>query len=178
MANKVLTIASQINLISLNAAIEAARAGEYGRGFAVVADEVKKLADQTKNTVTNIQEIAKSMNGFLLELVKSSEAMTKFLQHQVIGDYKKLVNMGEQYNYDAQGISNMLEDYASTVDALTGTMCNVLEQVSSIAIATEEDAKGANDIAISLESLNEKSSSILESVKDSMKAIHNVALYE
>ena len=177
LSESVLSIASQINLISLNASIEAARAGEHGRGFSVVAAEIKKLADQTKNTVMNIQKIAAGMNKFLSDLIESSNMMSQFMKGQVIGDYDKFVSISEQYNLDAEGINTMFENYAVTVDNLSTTMASINEQVEAIAIATEEDAKGANEIVENLVNITEKSekvSSIIDATSKQLLSLYSL----
>jgi methyl-accepting chemotaxis protein len=65
-------IAEQTNLLALNAMIESARAGEYGKGFAVVADEISKLAHQTANSISNIDQI---VEGVTLAISKTTEYM-------------------------------------------------------------------------------------------------------
>ncbi len=174
LAKSILGVASQINLISLNASIEAARAGDYGKGFAVVATEIKKLAEQTKETVLNIQDIAKVMNRFFNELISSSKTMTEFMENRVIGDYKKLVQMGERYSNDAASINGMMENYAATIDTLSSTMNKIAGQVSSITAAVEENAKGANEIAVSLTYMTEGSSEIVNRVLQSKKRLNEL----
>jgi len=75
-------IASQTNLLGLNAAIEAARAGEQGRGFAVVAEEIRKLADQSQKATEKIRKTLQEMNDAVTKMSKAIEATGAVSQQQ------------------------------------------------------------------------------------------------
>ena len=83
LTGEILEIASQTNLLSLNASIEAARAGEAGRGFAVVADEIRGLADNSTSTANNIQEISNMVTGAVNKLANSAERLMEFIDEKV-----------------------------------------------------------------------------------------------
>ena len=99
-------ISDQSNLLGLNASIEAARAGEHGRGFSVVADEIRKLATNSKENVSQIDTITKTMQEAIHNLNDAFNGISKFTEQQVnaINEISQII---DEINKNAQQLSNM-----------------------------------------------------------------------
>ncbi|MDF2986426.1 MAG: Methyl-accepting chemotaxis protein [Eubacterium sp.] len=147
LSSAIMAITEQTNLLALNAAIEAARAGEAGKGFAVVADEIRKLADESKKTATEIQNVTKIVLDSVNNLVGNSENVLEFIDKQVISDYDMLVRTGEQYSTDAENVDSMVTEFSATSEQLLASIHSVLKSIEEMSLATNENAKGITNIA-------------------------------
>lgn len=143
----ILDISSQTNLLALNAAIEAARAGDAGRGFAVVAEEIGSLANQTQDTVKDIEEIIKEVHDAVSGMASCLNSSTGFLEETVLKDYGRFMEVAGQYAADAGSYRKNMEGINRAIHTLGDAIGSIRNSVDDISRMTGESAKGITQIA-------------------------------
>lgn len=169
LTDDILGIAGQTNLLALNASIEAARAGEAGKGFAVVADEIRSLAESSRETANNIQEISQTVIGAVERLAKDAEEMLKFVDGTVLSDYDKFADVTQQYRQDSTHLEGILVDFTQKADGLEHVMSNLKTGTSEISNALETSTTEIVSITEATATLVSNIQSINGEVKDNKR---------
>lgn len=170
LAQSILEISDQTNLLALNAAIEAARAGESGKGFAVVADEVRSLAEQSANTIGNIQGVVKTVNDSVQNLTESAAKILQFIDQNVSKDYDRFIGTGEQYNKDAEDVNKIIMDFSAVSEELNASIDGIVKAITEMATTINEGATGASNISSKTIVVAEKVQEIKNSVDENLKS--------
>lgn len=174
LADSIADIASQINLLSLNASIEAARAGEHGRGFAVVASEINNLATETAEAVDHIQGTISKIQEAFASLDKSSGELLVFVKETVAPDYENFVEIGRQYGEDAQSFGSLTDQTSEMVGYIKDSMEQVNAAVSSIAESATETAESSAQVTETVEEVSGMVDNISKMAEDQQGVSSNL----
>jgi methyl-accepting chemotaxis protein len=148
ITNLITDISEQTNLLALNAAIEAARAGEYGKGFAVVAEEVRKLAEQSKNSASEI------------------ESMVQLIQNASTNAVKAITSGGEKVQ---EGLNKTNESLSVFKEIETGVQ-GVVEKVEFVSVAIKKIQEETERVAKGAEQVQELATSVADGANDTSAA--------
>ncbi len=181
-ATKLITdIASETNLLSLNASIEAARAGEQGRGFAVVASEIQKLADESGKSASKIEEIIGTLLLDSEKVVSTMKQVKEIISQQT----EHIIHTDDAFLEIQKGVEetidgmHVISSKTHEMDHARKKVIDVVNNLTAIAqenaAATEQTAASVTEVTSIVEDIAKKSSDlniIAEELESQIKIFH------
>ena len=174
LSGDILSIASQTNLLSLNASIEAARAGEAGRGFAVVAEEISHLSDSSREAASNIQKINETITEAVHNLADHSQSLVNYMRDSILPEFRDFVDDGGRYKNNATYIENMMSEFAASTADLQQSAKEIADSIGSISNSISEGAQGVTGAANSTQTLVNDMDSITQRMDENQKIAKNL----
>ncbi len=165
------SIASQTNLLSLNASIEAARAGEHGHGFAVVANEIRNLSEQSKNASENVHIILNTLSKIIEEV---AENVSEGASSVTIGNENltNLLHCMESISESSVTSQNTINKEFSIIKKVRSEFNDMFNELESVVAMSEENSSMIQSISSSISA----QANAFERVNENVSEINNMSI--
>ncbi len=170
----IMSIASQTNLLSLNASIEAARAGEAGRGFAVVASEISTLAKNSADAASRISAVSDEVINTVDALTNEANNLMAFMTTETMSGFDTVLQVGTKYKESAEKIHSIMDEFADISEKLSSKTTEIKESIDSIAQAIDDDANGIASVSETTVDISEAVSSIEKNAAENTEIANNL----
>lgn len=175
-------IASQTNLLSLNAAIQAADAGEHGQGFSVVAEEIRQLADRAKGSVIKIENLINGIQDRIAEtsktvvLMNGSIGQNKEFSQKILQDFRAMIDGLQGVVNESTAISGATRQQNNDLESIMKLTENIVAITDETAASSELVADSANGLRLGMKDYKSKSEALLKIALDLNDLTHRFVL--